>query len=77
MRKYSIGGVMQYSHKEYNMQADTPEEAKQKFLEAFCKELAFMSQPYKCPRDGAWMEAPFMDSGDIEIEFTVEVNDDA
>ena len=69
MRKYSIGGVMQYSHKEYNMQADTPEEAKQKFLEAFCKELAFMSQPYTCPRDGAQMEAPFMDSGDLEIEW--------
>mgnify|MGYP005727400011 CR=1 FL=1 len=72
MPKYNIGGAMRYPHEEYNIEAANEEEAKQKFLEEFCKELASMSQPYTCPRDGAQMEAPFMDSGDLEIEWVTK-----
>ena len=69
MPKYSIGGGMWYSHKEYNIEAANQEEAEEKFLEAFCKELASMSQPYTCLRKGTQEKPLFLSSGDLEIEF--------
>lgn len=69
MPKYKIKGAMRYPHTEYDIEAANEEEAEEKFLEEFCKELASMSQPYTCPRKGTQEKPLFLSSGDLEIEF--------